>query len=160
MNQKICSILLLSLLGGCVQTAVGPSVAVMPAAGKPFDLFVQEESLCRRFAESQVGISSKEAANESFATSAVVGTAVGAAAGTAIGALSGDVGAGAVVGAGSGLMFGSLTGLDAGYASAHDTQNRYDIAYEQCMYAKGNQVPGVITSVPMAAAIPPPPPMR
>ncbi|HND25830.1 MAG TPA: hypothetical protein PK229_16020, partial [Rhodocyclaceae bacterium] len=30
---------------------------------------------------------------------------------------------------------------DARYAGA-DAQRRYDIAYQQCMYAKGNQLPG------------------
>ena len=33
----------LVLLAGCTQVPLGPSVAVMPAPGKPFDLFVSEE---------------------------------------------------------------------------------------------------------------------
>jgi hypothetical protein len=43
-------------------------------------------------------------------------------------------------------------------AQAQQTlQQRYDIAYTQCMYARGNQVPGygAASSVP-----PPPPPIR
>ena len=39
------------------QACLGPSIAVMPAPGKPFDLFVGEEALCRRYAEQQVAIS-------------------------------------------------------------------------------------------------------
>jgi len=37
----------LMLLAGCTSVPLGPSVAVMPAPGKPFDLFVQEEAMCQ-----------------------------------------------------------------------------------------------------------------
>jgi hypothetical protein len=32
-----------------------PSVAVMPAPGKPFDVFVAEEPVCRQFAHQFIG---------------------------------------------------------------------------------------------------------
>ena len=35
-------------------------------------------------------------------------------------------------------------GSNAGAASEYQLQRRYDIAYQQCMYAKGNQIPGVV----------------
>jgi GNAT superfamily N-acetyltransferase len=41
--------------------------------------------------------------------------------------------------------------------STEQVQRRYDAAYEQCMYAKGNQVPGVAPRPTMTA---PPPPAR
>ncbi|HQP55162.1 MAG TPA: hypothetical protein PLN83_03555, partial [Syntrophorhabdus sp.] len=39
-----------------------------------------------------------------------------------------------------------------------ELQRQYDIAYSQCMYAKGNQVPGVVKRQPQADVPPPPPP--
>ena len=144
----------LVLLTGCTQVPLGPSVAVMPAPGKPFDLFVSEEGLCRHYADQQVGISPQQATQNSTATGAVVGTALGAAAGGAIGAAFGSPGPGATVGAGTGLLTGSAVGANAGYGDSWTIQRRYDIAYEQCMYAKGNQIPGF----PTAYAAPPLPP--
>jgi len=72
-----------------------------------------------------------------------VGTVVGAAAGAVIGTATGNPGAGAAIGAGSGLVLGSASGVQASAASGAALQSRYDMAYLQCMYAKGNQVPGV-----------------
>ena len=77
---------ILVFLAGCAELPLGPSVAVMPAPGKPFDLFVSEESICRHYAEQQVGISPYQATQNSTATGAVAGTALGAATGGAIGA--------------------------------------------------------------------------
>jgi hypothetical protein len=37
----------LLMLAGCVSLPVGPSVAVMPAPGKPFEVFVADETVCR-----------------------------------------------------------------------------------------------------------------
>jgi hypothetical protein len=37
-------------------------------------------------------------------------------------------------------------------------QRRYDIAYMQCMYARGNQIPGVSQTYTGTAPPPPPPP--
>jgi hypothetical protein len=50
----------------------------------------------------------------------------------------------------------------AGAASGMSLQARYDMAYVQCMYAKGNAVPGVmVTPGPSLAPLPPPgPPPR
>ena len=44
-------------------------------------------------------------------------------------------------------------------AGATPRQSRYDIAYIQCMYAKGNVIPGVVAPAPPApspSALPPP----
>lgn len=162
MRNSIFAIGAVLLLSGCVHMPAGPGVAVMPAPGKPFDLFVNDEYTCRRFAEDQSGISPQQEADSSLATGAIGGAALGAAAGTAIGAVTGDVGAGAVIGAGTGLLGGTAAGSNAAYFNASTVQRRYDIAYEQCMYAKGNQIPGfptVVGAPPMPPAmIPPPPP--
>jgi hypothetical protein len=37
-------------------------------------------------------------------------------------------------------------------------QWRYDIAYQQCMYAKGNQIPAVVRAPQSRYTAPPPPP--
>jgi outer membrane lipoprotein SlyB len=71
----------------------------------------------------------------------VAGTVIGAAAGAAIGSVTGRAGPGAAIGAGTGLLFGSAAGSNAAGASYYQVQRRYDQAYVQCMYAKGNQVP-------------------
>ncbi len=60
-------------------------------------------------------------------------------------------------GAGIGLLFGAISGAAAGDASGYNVQRRYDNGYTQCMYAKGNQVPGF---QPAQAYPPPPPPGR
>ena len=146
------------LLAGCAELPLGPSVAVMPAPGKPFDLFVSEEGLCRHYAEQQVGTSPQQATQSSTVTGAAVGTALGAAAGGAIGSAFGSPGAGAAVGAGTGLLTGSAVGVNAGYGASWTIQRRYDIAYQQCMYAKGNQIPGFPTAYTLAPPLPPHPP--
>ena len=97
----------------------------MPAPGKPFEVFVAEETVCRQYAAPRVGLVPPQPAEQSVLSSAAAGTVLGA-------------------GAGTGLLVGTAGML----------QWRYDIAYQQCMYAKGNQVLGF----PMPAPPPPPPP--
>src|SRR5262245_30174107 len=151
MRPKAILISVLVTLTGCAGVHLGPSLAVRPAPGKPFDLFVSEKPLCRHYAEQQVGISPQQATQNSTATGAAAGTALGAAAGGAIGAAFGAPGPGAAVGAGTGLLAGSAVGWNNGYGTTWTIQRSYDIAYQQCMYAKGNQIPGFPT-----AYVPPP----
>jgi len=150
------SILILTLLGlgGCaVAPPTGPSVAVMPAQGKTFEQFQADDATCRVFADQQIGVSPADAANQSLAGSAAVGTVLGAAAGAAIGAATGNPAAGAAIGAASGLTAGGLFGLGNAQASGYSVQHRYDIAYVQCMSAKGESVPQV-SSVATAGPTP------
>jgi hypothetical protein len=147
------------LLAACVTMPKGPSVMALPGTGKNFDQFRSDDLECRDFSNTQVGgASASDAQAESVAKSAVLGTVIGAAAGAAIG---GSQGAG--IGAGSGLAIGGLAGTGAGDASGYSLQRRYDMAYVQCMYAKGNKVPvsGRLESrsyAPAEYAAPPPPP--
>jgi hypothetical protein len=125
-----------ALLAGCAQMPTGPSVAVMPAANKPFEVFVAEDQDCRDWAARSIG-GRGDAAAQQFAASSIAGTAIGA----TVGALSGGhnaVGAGAAFGLAAGAIVGS--GQSAG--TAYGAQRRYDVAYQQCMYSKGNQLPG------------------
>ncbi len=136
--MKVGVLILGFLLGlsGCTTMPQGPSVAVMPAQGKPFDLFQQEDAQCRAWARQSLGPDAAQAGAQSMLGSAVVGTAVGA----AIGGIAGGSRA-----AGSGAAVGLGLGSVAGAGRAQDTQRhlqrRYDIAYEQCMSAKGNIIP-------------------
>ena len=130
-------------LGGCaVAPPTGPSVAVMPGKDKNFDAFQADDLTCRQFAAQQIGgVAPAQAANETVAGSAVVGTVLGAAAGAAIGAATGNPAAGAAIGAGSGAVLGTATGVANAQDTSYSLQQRYDIGYMQCMSAKGNSVP-------------------
>ncbi len=146
-------------LGGCATMPAGPSVMVLPPQGKPFEVFQAEDAACRQWAAQQIGISPQETVNQNTAAGAVLGTAIGAGLGAAIGAATGNVGAGAAIGAGSGLLVGSASGANAGYYAGWQAQRRYDIAYQQCMYAKGNLIPGVQPrNRNFQRSFPPPPP--
>jgi uncharacterized protein YcfJ len=129
----------LLMLAGCVALPVGPSVAVMLAPGKPFEVFVADEMVCRQYAAQQVGLAPPQAAAQSVLTGAVAGTVLGAAAGAALGAAAGHAGLGAAAGAGAGLLVGTAAGADTGYGAAGRLQWRCDMAYEQGMYAKGTR---------------------
>ena len=157
---------------GCVSVPTGPSVMALPGTSKGFDQFRIDDTICRQFAYEQAGgMTAQQAGQNAAVSSAIIGTALGAAAGAAIGSVSGNMGAGAAIGAGSGLLFGSAAG--SGYAahSYYEAQLRYDNAYIQCMYAKGNRVPvsgqfntpetpGPSRMMPPPADYPPPPPPR
>jgi hypothetical protein len=139
--SSMFALVLVASLTGCVHMPVGPSVMALPGSAKSFEEFRYDDIVCRDFAEHQTGISPSRAANDSAAATAAVGTAVGAATGAAIGAAAGDPAMGAAVGAGSGLLGGTLIGAENAESARYSVQHRYDIAYVQCMYAKGNQVP-------------------
>ena len=144
-------------LGGCaVAPPTGPSVAVMPGKDKTFDAFQADDATCKQFASQQIGgIAPAQAANDSVAGSAVVGTVLGAAAGAAIGAATGNPGAGAAIGAGSGAVLGTAAGLGAAQDSSYSLQQRYDVGYMQCMSAKGNSLPPAAAYPQTAYAYPP-----
>ena len=154
LKQNILISFVLLVMSGCVTVPTGPSVTVLPAPGKPFDVFRGEDATCRQWAQQQLGTSPQQAYESNVATGAVAGTAIGAGVGTAVGAASGHAGAGAAIGAAEGLLVGTAAGSNAGQASGREAQRRYDNAYVQCMYSYGNQVPGYRTSV---AAAPPEP---
>lgn len=147
-------------LGACATLPTGPSVMVLPAPGKPFEQFQAEDAVCRQWAAQQVGGQPGAPATQNTAVGAAVGTAVGAGLGAGLGALAGHAGTGAAIGAGTGLLAGAAAGANADQASAWDAQRRYDMAYQQCMYAKGNQIPGAVRVPrrPAPAPLPPPPP--
>jgi uncharacterized protein YcfJ len=138
----------LAAVAGCVTQPMGPSVQVMPAPNKPFEVFEEDAAVCKQFASQSVA-GGAEQANGQAVGSAVIGTALGAGLGAAIGG-----GRGAAIGAASGAVAGTAIGTGPAAQQQYTLQQRYDIAYEQCMYGKGNQVPGYAAP----ASVPPPPP--
>jgi hypothetical protein len=156
---RIISTLAVLALTGCATLPTGPSVRVLPGPGKTFEHFQADDAVCRQWAGQSIGTSPQETVNQSTATGAVVGTAIGAGAGALIGAATGNPGVGAAIGAGSGLLVGTASGANAGNVSGYEAQRRYDNTYVQCMYAKGNQVPGTVRTYRTRRAAPPPPPL-
>jgi hypothetical protein len=76
-------------LSACASVPSGPSVMVLPGAGKPLDQFQLDDAACRQWATQQMGPRSD---------------------------------------------------------SSWMMQRRYDIAYQQCMYSRGHDLPGVSRS--------------
>jgi uncharacterized protein YcfJ len=137
-------------LAACATQPVGPMVQVLPAPYKPFEVFQQDHNECLRWAEDQTRGQAQQA-NTRTVGAAVIGTVAGAALGGAVGGGRG-VGVGAGLGAAGGTVIGGSSAQEANYG----IQQRYDIAYAQCMYSKGNQIPGY--GVPPGPPAPPGPP--
>lgn len=136
MKKSIFVFICLLFISGCTTIPNGPSMMALPGTGKSFDQFRYDDNSCQQYGLQQSGVSANKAANDSMASSAVVGTVVGAAIGAAVGGRGG-----AAVGAGTGLLVGTVEGSNAAAISSYTTQQRYDNAYIQCMYAKGHRVP-------------------
>lgn len=125
-------------IAGCTPTLPsGPNVAVMPGKNKSFEAFQNDNAVCMQFADRQLGVDPQENARSTAVAGAVTGAALGAVAGAALG----DSSRAAGMGAGAGLLMGAAAGNNNAVRSSSQLQRRYDLAYEQCMYAKGNQLP-------------------
>jgi Putative peptidoglycan binding domain len=129
------------LLSACAQPPMGPTVQVMPGPSKPMGEFQNDDALCRGMAQNAVA-GQAEAANQNAAGATALGTLGGAALGAAIGAAAGNAGAGAAIGAGTGLAAGGLYGANGTANAQASIQAQYNNAYAQCMYSRGNAVPG------------------
>lgn len=154
--RKSIGLITALLVSACTTLPDGPSAMAMPGTGMSFEQFRDDDGYCRHYAYDQIGgRTATQAGGDSFARSAVLGTAIGAVAGAALG---GEHGAG--TGAAAGLIVGSVAGANAAEASAYTAQRRYDHAYLQCMYAQGHRVPvsGYMTRGQRPYHYPPPPP--
>jgi hypothetical protein len=142
---SVVGVLSVFALSACaVAPPQGPTVMALPAQGKSFEAFQQDDGLCRGYASQQIGgASSTQAANNSAVGSAVLGTALGAGVGAALGSVGGAMGAGAAVGGATGLLAGSAIGASNAQAAGGNMQSRYDTAYTQCMYSRGDTVQSV-----------------
>jgi hypothetical protein len=163
MNRTLLGIALIALAGCASVPPPGPSVMVLPGTGKSFEEFRHDDHDCRGYASVQSGAQAADrAASDATVNSAAVGALVGAAAGAALGGNSHA----AVAGAGVGTATGALVGTSAAAQGTYSVQRRYDIAFTQCMYAKGNKVPMAVapratrasTGPSYRQATPPPPP--
>ena len=158
MKKMILALGAAALFAGCATPPpTGPSVMVLPGSGKSFDQFRFDDNECRQYSSQAIGGTTvADAQSNSAVKSAAIGTAVGAAAG---GLMGGNSGAG--VGAGVGLLGGALAGTSESQVSGYSLQQRYDHAFQQCMYAKGHQIPMAARYAPYRAQTritPPPPP--
>lgn len=150
------------LLAGCAPMPVAPTVAVMPSPNKPFEIFMQEDQLCRGWAAHSIGQPGYDAAAQQLAGSTVTGALIGALAGAAVGGHR-SAGTGAAVG----TLIGGTAGASQSAATGWNAQRSYDIAYQQCMYSKGNVVgqsrygsQQYYATPSPAPYYPPPPPAR
>ena len=157
-NLSIATLCLVGL-AGCATAPQGPRVAVMPAPGKPLELFAQEDQYCRSYAQQSIG---PDTSADRAVGAAIVGTLIGAAVGSATSTRRyNNTGAGAA----TGLVIGSAIGAGSSAEEGRGAQHRYDIAYQQCMVSKNNQ-PGQsyyrqsprVVYVPQAAPQPVPQP--
>jgi hypothetical protein len=95
------------LLCSCMQMPMGPSVAVMPAPNKPFDVFIADDRLCRDWAAWSIGTPGHDVAAQQMLASTLAGAAIGTVAGTLAG---GNRAAG--TGAAVGTVFGASAGAN------------------------------------------------
>jgi uncharacterized protein YcfJ len=147
--QSVAGVVAVSLFAtACATPPMGPRVAVMPGPNKPFEVFQQDEAVCRQYASAQVGGEAQQANNQAVG-GAVLGTLLGAGLGAAVGG-----GRGAAIGAAGGAVAGTAVGANGSERSQYGIQRQYDTAYQQCMYSKGNQVAGYQSAPP--AYRPPP----
>lgn len=167
-GQGLVSAGIVTLLAACAATPMGPTVQVMPGPGRSFGLFQADVAECKNFAAGQVQ-GQADAANQRAAGAAVLSTLLGAGLGAAIGGVGGNAGGGAAVGAAAGALGGTAYGANASTGAQYGIQQQYDTAFAQCMYAKGDQVPGfappptvvyTIPSSPSSAAPVPDPLVR
>lgn len=133
---RLSSLIAILSLTACVSMPTGPSMMALPGNGRSFDEFRYDDYTCRQFAQEQAGGTPGRAAVASGVGSAAIGAGLGAAAGAALGG-----GRGAAIGAGTGLLAGGLAGTGSAGTSGYIRQQRYDMGYTQCMYAKGHRVP-------------------
>ena len=134
MKTKLTIVALALILTACATTPMGPTVQVLPAPNKPFEVFQQDQIVCKQYAEQQVA-GQADSANKSAAGTAAIGTGIGLLIGMATG---NDHGAG--VGAAIGLGAGTLAGTGKTQNTESSIQHQYNNAYVQCMYSKGNQI--------------------
>jgi uncharacterized protein YcfJ len=122
-----------------------PSIAASPGAGKPFQLFQQDDYVCQQWANQQVGYSQQQAGNQ-----AVGGAVAGAVGGALLGGLLGG-GKGAAIGAGAGAVTGGAVGSANAANTQYYGQQRFDGLYQQCMIGRGD-------AIGYQSPPPPPPP--
>ena len=126
-NAVLAGLCVTAGLAGCVSAPQGPRVAIMPAPGKPLDLFAAEDQYCRDYARQSLGPDTR---GQAAVGSAVLGTLLGAAIGSATSTRRYN---NTAAGAATGLLMGTAIGAGNSADEGRSAQQRYDIAYSQCM---------------------------
>jgi len=122
----------------------------MPGPGKSFEAFQADQAACKTYAASQVK-DQADAANQRALGTALITTAIGAATGGAVGSTGAALGTGAGVGAVIGSGVGTAIASSQNSGDQANIQAQYDTSFAQCMYAKGELVPGL---APIASSAP------
>jgi uncharacterized protein YcfJ len=137
-NHCLLALMATIVLSACVSAPTGPTITIMPREGKSFEEFKKDDDECRAFAAKSVQDGNTAALKEG-AISTATGAAIGAAAGALYqGGSSKNVGTGAAIG----MVGGAAVGAMGASSKETQAQTQYNTAYQQCMYTKGNQVPG------------------
>src|SRR5258708_6976530 len=113
------------VFSACTTPPPGSTVTALPAPGKPFEAFAEDDVVCKNFASTQVAAGPGQA-HSAVVGSALVGTLVGAALGGAIGG-----GRGAGIGEAGGTLIGTGAGASNNTWSQMSLQQRYNSAYMQ-----------------------------
>ena len=156
MTHAILATAVAVVITGCAQTPSNPTVGIVPSQGKSFEAFQADQGYCRQYAQAQVA-GQAEQANRTTMMGAGGGALGGAAIGAAGGAIGGNAGAGAAIGALSGLVLGTAGGALSSNQQQNAAQQQFNTAYAQCMYSRGNQVPGYQQAPPPGYQQAPPP---
>ncbi len=121
------------VLAGCVPAVMAPSVAATPGPGKmPTDL-ASDTTACAAQANQQMA-PAIQAANNQVAGTVLLNAVIGGGGSAAAGASNSEVAANSVAN-------GATAGAANAQAAAATLQQQYDVAYSQCMYARGDNVP-------------------
>jgi hypothetical protein len=144
-------------VAGCAVAPTAPTVMVLPGTQSSPSQFQIDNFACQQQAQALLA-GAVQSANDQAAANIVVGTMMGA----AVGALMGQgyyYGSDSVAwGAGTGLLIGGVASGGSSQVASYSLQQRFNIAYVQCMYQRGHQVPGWVRTRHQAPAVPPPPP--
>jgi hypothetical protein len=131
------------VLAGCVPALMAPTVVVTPGPGKLPAEFAADQTGCATQANQQLA-PAVQAANNQIVGNALLGAAFGAgsSAGSSNSAVAGNASAGA-----------ATTGAATALPAQATLQQQFNVAYSECMYAKGDIVPGM---TPVVTDEPPP----
>ena len=149
------AVLILIGLSACASAPMSPSLVTLPGTGRSFDQFRADDYNCRLYGEVQIGLRTAQSA---AAAAMAVGTNPGASGGMSSAAFIGGAQGGAQ-GAAIGQAVtppGVIPSSNLPAGTSYASQQRYDNAYIQCMYASGNRVP-VYDSGPRPASAATPP---
>lgn len=118
----------------CASAVRSPTVVVAPSRDKSPSVFADDNLTCMAVA-TQLGEAAKNSSNTQVAGSALMNAAFNASNSAAAGAKGSMVAANAAAGA-------LTTVIAGGQVAQVALQRRFDLAYAECMYSRGNSLPG------------------